>query len=190
LEINMSKLSTPLMVVRFALITVLVILVGSSGVLAQDVAVGSATATVQAVLAVTATAALAFGTVYQGIPKSITNASAAAGVYTIAGQGGAGISVYMQLPDYLNTATGDDRMAVAFSTTDATVDSTSNVDPASFGSGWQNTNPHSFPSATTTGTVGQNNSAIFLGGKVIPSVDQKAGAYTADIVLTVAYNGS
>ncbi len=186
----MSKLSTPLMVVRFALVAVLVILVGSSGVLAQDVAVGSATATVQAVLAVTATAALAFGTVYQGIPKSIANNNASAGIYTIAGQGGAGVSVYMQLPDYLNTSTGDDRMVVSFSTSDASMDSTNNVDPASFGSGWQNTNPHTFPSAATVGTVGQNQSAIFLGGKVIPSVDQAAGAYTADIILTVAYNGS
>lgn len=155
---------------------------------AQDVANGSATATVQAVLAVASTAALAFGNVFQGVASSIANNNAAAGVFTIAGEGGAGISIYMQLPDYLATATGDDRLVIAFSSTDASVDSTANVAPATFGAGWQNVDPHNFPSATVIGTLGA--SAIFLGGKVLPTVDQAAGAYTGDIVLTVAYNGS
>lgn len=161
----------------------------SSSLKAQDVAVGQATATVQAVLAVTATSALAFGAVFQGVPTSIANNVASAAVFTIAGQGGSGVSIYMQLPDYLATATGDDRMVVAFSTTDASVDTTANTDPTSFGSGWQNTNPHSFPSATVVG-LPANQTAIFLGGSVSPTVDQVAGAYTADIILTVAYNGT
>ncbi|UCC43960.1 MAG: hypothetical protein JSU65_12735 [Candidatus Zixiibacteriota bacterium] len=191
MEIEMGKLSTLSSAARLIVLSVAVLgLLGSSAVYAQDVAVGSATATVQAVLSVTATSALAFSTVYQGIPKSIANNNASAGVFTITGQGGAGVAVYMQLPDYLSTATGDDRMVIAFSTSDASMDSTSNTDPTSFGSGWQNTDPHNFPAATTVGTVGQNQSAIFLGGKVIPTVDQAAGAYTGDIVLTVAYNGS
>ena len=186
----MSKLSKPLFTVRVVMLAAIITFsLGTSTIFAQDVAVGSATATVQAVLQVTATAALAFGTVYQGIPTSIANDNASAGIFTIGGQGGAGISIYMQLPDYLSTATGDDRMVVAFSSTDASVDSTANVDPTSFGSGWANTDPHNFPAATVVGLPG-NQSAIFLGGKVIPSVDQAAGAYTADIVLTVAYNGS
>lgn len=160
----------------------------STATRAQDVAVGQATATIQAVLAVTATSALAFGAVFQGVPTTIANTAAAAGVFTIAGQGGSGVSIFMQLPDYLATSTGDDRLVVAFSTTDASVDSTANVNPATFGVGWQNVNPHSFPSATVIGTLGQT--AIFLGGTVIPTVDQVAGAYTGDIILTVAYNGS
>jgi hypothetical protein len=170
-------------------ITVLASLAGPLTSQAQDVATGSATATVQAILAVTATQALAFGTVYQGVPKSIAEDNASAGIFTITGQAGAGISIYAQLPDYLATATGDDRMVVAFSATDAAVDTTANVDPTAFGSGWANTNPHSFPAATVVGTPGSQ-SAVFLGGKVLPSVDQAAGAYTADIILTVAYNGS
>ena len=169
-------------------VLVLALLAMPSTLLAQDVATGSATATVQAILAVTATQALAFGTVFQGVPTSIANANAAAGIFTIAGQGGAGIAIYAQLPDYLATATGDDRMVVAFSSTDASVDSTANVDPTSFGVGWQNIDPHNFPSATVVGTLGA--SAVFLGGGVQPSVDQAAGAYTADIILTVAYNGT
>ncbi|HUV30040.1 MAG TPA: hypothetical protein VMY05_02950 [Acidobacteriota bacterium] len=187
----MSKLSRPLLMARtFALLAAAAVCLGPAAVFAQDVAVGSATATVQAVLQVQATAALAFGTVFQGIPKSIANSAADAGVFTITGEGGAGISVYMQLPDYLATATGDDRMVISFGTTDASVDSTVNVNPAAFGSGWQDVDPHNFPNTITVGTAGQNQSAIFLGGKVIPSVDQAAGAYSGDVVLTVAYNGS
>ncbi len=160
----------------------------SGNVKAQDVAVGQATATVQAVLTVTSTSALAFGTVFQGVPTSIANSNANAGVFTITGQGLAGLAIFMQLPDYLSTATGDDRLVVAFSTTDASVDSTTNVNPAAFGVGWQNTNPHNFASATTMGGGGQ--AAIFLGGKVMPTVDQTAGAYTGDVILTVSYNGT
>jgi hypothetical protein len=155
----------------------------------QDVAVGQATATVLAVLAVSATSVLAFGTVYQGVPVSIANNNASAGVFTITGEAGAGISIYMQLPDYLATASGDDRMIVSFSTTDASIDSTANVDPTTFGAGWQNQDPHNLPSTIEIGNASAQ-AAIFLGGTVNPSVDQTAGAYTGDIVVTVAYNGS
>jgi hypothetical protein len=172
-----------------AAMAVLVALLLPSAAMPQDVAVGQATATVLAVLSVTATDPLAFGSVFQGVPTSVGNQTANAGVFTITGNGGSGISVYMQLPDYLSTASGDDRMVVAFGATDASVDTTANVVPTSFGSGWANTNPHNFPAATVIG-LPANRTAIFLGGSVFPTVDQAAGAYSADIVVTVAYNGS
>ena len=157
----------------------------------QDVANGQATANVLAALSITATQDLNFGNVFQGVAKTVTNADAAnSGIFTITGEGGAGISVYITLPAYLATVTGDDRMNIAFSNTDCSVDSTNNVDPSAFGSGWQNVDPNNLPTTLTVGTVGQNQSAIFLGGKVIPSVDQKAGAYSGDIIATVAYNGT
>jgi hypothetical protein len=160
-----------------------------SAAVSQDVTTGSATATVQTALTVSATAALAFGTVYQGVAKSVANNVAEAGVFTITGQGGAGISLYMQLPDYLSTATGDDRMVISFGTTDASIDSTSNVDPTAFGAGWANQDPHNLPAGVEIG-IAASQAAVFLGGTVNPSVDQTAGAYTGDIILTVAYNGS
>lgn len=156
---------------------------------AQDVAVGQATATVLAVLAVTATSALAFSTVYQGVPKSIAKDNAAAGVFRITGQEDAVLAIYMQLPDYLSTSTGDDRMTIAFSTTDCNVDTTAANAPAGFiaADGWINQDPHNVTSAADIGSGGTD---IYLGGQVIPSADQTAGAYTGDIVLTVAYTGS
>ncbi len=163
--------------------------VSPSMVRSQDVANGSATATLLAALVVSAPNALAFGNVYQGVAKTVPNNDANAGVFTITGAVSAQLSIYMQLPDYLAGGVGNDRMVVAFSTTDATVDSTANIDPTTpGGGGWPNTNPHAFPTATCLGGGGQ--AAIFLGGKVIPSVNQTAGAYQADIVLTVSYTGS
>lgn len=67
----------------------------------QDVAVGQATATVLTVLSVTATAPLAFGNVYQGVPKTIAKNTATAGEFTITGEPDASIAIYLQLPDYL-----------------------------------------------------------------------------------------
>ncbi len=161
-----------------------------SAVNAQDVATGSATATVLTALAVSSAAALVFGNVYQGVTATIANINAAAGIYAITGQGSAGIAIYMALPDYVALADGSDRMTIAFSSTDASVDSLGGADPTGMvaGAGWQDINPHSFPSATVIGSGGTTN--IYLGGKITPTIDQTAGAYTGDVVLTVAYNGT
>ncbi len=175
---RISRLLVPVLVVLFA--------ASPAVIKAQDVANGSATATILAALQVTG-GTLVFGNVYQGVAKSVPNNDANAGVFQITGAAGSQISLYMQLPDYLQGPTND-RMVVAFGVTDASVDSTVNVTPTAFGAGWQNTNPHAFPAATRIGSTG--NAAIFLGGKVIPSVNQTAGAYTADIVLTVSYTGA
>jgi len=160
---------------------------------AQDVAVGQATATVLAVLSVTADAPLAFGAVYQGVRKSIPKDNASAGIFSITGQVDANVAIYMQLPDYLTTdaasGNGDDRMVIAFTTSDANIDTTGAGAPAGFvaGDGWVDQDPRNITSATTIGSGGTN---IYLGGTVWPSVDQKAGDYEADIVVTVAYTGS
>lgn len=166
----------------------LIAFMGSSAT-AQDVATGSATATLVVALTVTSVAALAFGTVYQGVAKAIAKDNVDAGIFTIAGEEDAVLAIYMQLPDYLATATGDDRMVIAFSTTDLNIDSTSAGLPAGFvgGDGWIDEDPHNIISTADIGSAGTD---LYLGGKVIPSVDQTAGAYTADIILTVAYVGT
>ena len=177
--------------VKIILFVVLAAVLAVSPVVnSQDVATGSATATVLTALAVSSSANLVFGNVYQGVATTIANSNAAAGIYAITGQASAGIAIYMALPDYVALADGSDRMTVSFSATDASVDSLGGGDPTAMAgaSGWQNTNPHSFPSATVIGSGGTTN--IYLGGKVLPTINQTAGAYTGDIVLTVAYNGS
>ena len=168
---------------------VLIALLFPSTASSQDVAVGQATATVLAILTVTATSALVFGSVYQGVPKSIAKDAAAAGIFRIAGEEDAVIAIYMQLPDYLATATGDDRMVISFTTTDCNIDTTAASDPAAFvaADGWIDQDPHNVTSAADIGSGGTD---VYLGGEVLPSVDQTAGAYTGDIVMTVAYTGT
>jgi hypothetical protein len=156
---------------------------------AQDVTTGSATATVLAVLQVTATQALNFGNVYQGVAKTQDETSDAnSGIFTITGAVAADISCFFQLPEFVALADGSDRMTITFSSTDATFDITVGGTPGTPGVGATlNTNPRNL-TGTAIGAAGT--SQIFLGGKVIPSVNQTAGAYAADIVLTVAYIGT
>lgn len=157
---------------------------------AQDVATGSATATVLTALSVTATSALAFGNVWQGVAKTVAKNTAGAGVFTINGAVNAGIAMFLQLPDFVALADGSDRMVIVFSATDANVDTTGASDAAGFvaADGYIDQNPRILPATANLGDGGAAN--IYLGGKVVPTVDQKVGAYSGDIVLTVAYNGT
>lgn len=162
----------------------------TGAVQAQDVAVGHATANVLAVLTVTATHDLAFGDVLQGVPKAAPkNVIANAGVFQVTGEGGREISMFMQLPDYLWNSTNTDRMVIAFSTTDADIDTTAAGTPAVHGAGAiADLNPHAIPETVLGAT--DNILQIFIGGTVHPTIDQRADAYTADIILTVAYTGN
>ena len=168
-----------------ALVALAILVGGASQTNAQDVAVGQATATVLAVLAVTASQDLQFGDVLQGVPNSVDhNTDAASGIFRITGEAGNQVDAYMQLPDYVALADGSDRMVISFSSTDAEYNGTAAAVPADAGT---ETNPHNIPSLTL-GAGGDM--AIFLGGTVFPTVDQSNGSYAGDIVLTVAYNGS
>ncbi len=160
---------------------------------AQDVAVGQVTATVQTVLAVTATQALVFDAVQQGVPTAVGVDDIAAptltGIFSISGANSSEVSAYFQLPDYLwNENAGDeDRLAISFSATDMVVDLLPGTPAAVGAADAGNTNPHTI-SEFDLSAAGA--AAIYLGGKVWPTVDQRAQSYSADIVLTVAYTGN
>lgn len=155
---------------------------------AQDVAVGSATARVLANITVTALSPLDFGDIFQGVPKSVENNDAEAAVFSITGQAGAGITIYLQLPEYLSLSDGSDRLTIVFGATDVSVDTTGAANPAGMAGtdGWQNVNPHNLPAAV----IGSVATDIYLGGSVNPSINQKAGNYNGDIVITAAYDGT
>jgi hypothetical protein len=176
----------------FAFLLMALAIILHSGVLtayAQEVAVGSATARVLANITVTATAPLDFGDIFQGVPASVANNNANAAIFSIIGESGAGITIFMQLPEYVSLSDGSDRMQIIFGPSDASVDTTGAGNPTGMNGslGWQNTNPYNLPAATLIGSTGTN---VYLGGKVTPSVNQKAGNYSGDIVVTVSYNGS
>jgi hypothetical protein len=157
---------------------------------AQDVANGQATATVLTGLQVMAVQNLIFGNVFQGIAKSMPkNNDDSSGIFSIVGSPSAGISVYLSMPDYLALPDGSDRLVVTFNNTDANVDS-SVVTPSTFAGtdGWMDQDPRNLPTASRIGAGGQTR--IYLGGRVTPAVNQKAGNYSGDIICSVAYTGT
>jgi hypothetical protein len=174
------------------IIIIMVLAAGPATVFAQDVAVGQATATVLAVLTVTAPQDLAFGNILQGVPTTVARTSAAsAGIFQIAGEGSSNqeVSMHMQLPDYLwNSGAGvQDRLVIAFSATDCTVDTTNGTPDAPGLGALVGEDPQNLPD---TGMGGADNMIrIYLGGTVHPTPDQRAGSYSADIILTAAYTG-
>jgi hypothetical protein len=163
----------------------------NASVRAQDVANALATATVQTAITVSASQPLEFGNVFQGIPKSIgDNMDDSSAIFIVTGQAGAGINIQFSLPEYLSLPDGSDRMSVVFRSTDAAVDTSNTATPSTMaaGDGWVNQNPYLLPSAAVIGSPGSN-TKIYLGGRVVPSGNQKAGVYSGDIVLSVFYNG-
>ncbi len=176
---------------RFIVVLALfVILAGTTAIKAQDIAIGQATANVLAVLAVTSTHDLVFGDVYQGVSHDASKTVIAdAGVFQVTGEGGSEVAMYLQLPDHLWNATNSDRLVISFDIDDADIDTTAAGTPASHGLGAiAAVDPHNLPNTELGGA--DNILQIFLGGTVFPTVDQEAGAYTSDIILTVAYTGN
>jgi hypothetical protein len=173
-------------------VAAVILMATPSIVQAQAVGTGQATATVMAVLAVISTSDLQFGNVLQGVQKTADKTVIAeAGVFQVTGAGGFEISMSLTLPPFLwNGAVGsEDRLLIAFSSTDADLDTTAAGTPAAHGAGAiVDQNPHNLPDTNLGGT--DNILQIYLGGTVYPAVDQRAGSYAADIVLTVSYTGT
>jgi hypothetical protein len=159
---------------------------------AQDVATGQATANVLASLQVTATQDLNFGNVFQGVAKSVgNNDDVNSGIFQIVGANSAGISIYITLPAYIALASGADRMTIAFPSTSCTVDTMATTPSTVVAAdGWINVDPNNLilPPGGVVGLGGQTN--IYLGGRVVPNVDQAAGAYSGSIIVNVAYTGA
>jgi hypothetical protein len=188
-EDNMKSLKALRLSRKILMLTGTILILSYGSGLAQDAATGTATATVQTIITVTATQSLIFGNVFQGVAKTVaSNVDAESGIFTITGQAGAGANLQMTLPEYMALADGSDRMPLSFSTTDANVD-TSGATPSTFvgANGWINQDPRVLPAGAVIGTAGTQ---IYLGGRVTPTADQTAGAYTGEIVLMVAYDGT
>ncbi len=176
----------------FALTLIVVVMFSfsSATINAQEVAVGQATATVLTALQVVAAQALQFGaSVMQGVPTSVGPGDATCGHFTITGAATSEISINLQLPDYLwhGTAGEEDRLVIAFNSTDLIVDpDAAGVAGTPSGSALGASDPYNIADIVPL----VNTIHLFLGGAIIPAVDQRVGAYSADIVCTVAYTGA
>ena len=126
---------------------------------------------------------LNFGAIFPGVPKTVSkNTAGEAAEFYIAGTAGAEVSLDFALPPYMYT-TGDN-MQLIFTSTDCAVDSSANPDQAN--PLQNNLNPrHSIMAR-----IGSNGLTVWLGGQVVPEMNQKPGGYSASIVLTVSYTGN
>ncbi len=172
------------------LLVVLAVMMLPAFTQAQDVAVGQATANVLSVLAVSSTHDIVFTDVMQGVPMTADNTVLAdAGIFQITGEGNKEVSMFLELPDYLWNTTNTDRLVIVFADTDCDIDTTAAGTPAAHGAGAVvDQSPYNIPDTQLGGA--DNILQLFLGATVLPTVDQRTGSYSADLVLTVAYTGS
>ena len=133
---------------------------------------------------VTATNDLLFGDTFAGVPKTIAKTSASnAAEFTVTGTPEDELTLTFDLPTYLSTTGAN--MQVFFSVTDCAIDSTNPPDQSN--PSGDNLNPHEVQTYRF-GSSGQLN--VWLGGKLVPGLVQKAGDYSATIRLTAALTGS
>ncbi len=124
---------------------------------------------------------LTFGTLFPGVPQTIVRTDAAnAGQFQVSGTRNLEVRAQLTLPS-LMTAPGGATMALSFAPGDGGYNTQNNIGTAqAFDPGVP----------LVTRLPGTGRLFIWLGGTVLPSGTQAAGAYAALITLTVAYTGN
>lgn len=137
----------------------------------QNTAQIDAIATVVAPIDVTAGVDLDFGVVLPGVPSQVLPVDG--GTFTVSGAVDQDVIVNFDLPATL--------LAGALSM------------PVSFDAGYGAGAPSTALDPNSDATVGLGATGgwdVFLGGTVLPAVDQAAGDYSGTVTLTVSYPGS
>ena len=162
------------MITRHLITTLTVI--GSTGLNAQSSPI-SATADVVTPITVTGTAPLEFGTIFQGVSKSIQFNAAGSGRLSVTGVANAQMALTFTLPATLSNGTS----TMPIGSYNIRVNDT-------------NTTASARAIAVTSGTPVTANLVagalyVFIGGRVTSAPAQQFGTYTAAIVLAAAYTG-
>lgn len=126
---------------------------------------------------------LVFGSVFPGIPKTITKYTAGSALeIQITGTAGAEITIDFTLPTYMNVSGYN--MQMIFTETDCAIDTAATPDQSD--PEFDDLDPWH----TLTYRLGSSGMTVWLGGAVVPALRQQQGSYTASIVVTVQYTGS
>lgn len=151
-----------------ALILSLFLILCSSSLFAQNVTVNNN---------------LSFGTVYPGIPKTVSKTTAGlAAEFYISGTAGNEVTIDFTLPTYMNV--GSSNMQVIFRETDCAIDTSATPDQSN--PQFNNLDPWH----TLTYRIGSNGLYVWLGGIIVPGLTQTEGSYSSNIVITVTYTGN
>lgn len=145
--------------------------------------VGAHTGYCQVVTVIENNDGLVFGDVFPGIPKTVSKYTAgAAAEYLVTGPAGAEITIDFTLPTYMNF--GGNNMQLVFNETDCAMDSS--LSPDQTNPGYDDIDPWH----TITYRLGSGGLRVWLGGMVIPKLNQQAGSYTGTIVITIDTTGN
>ncbi|KAA3636181.1 MAG: hypothetical protein DWP97_03230 [Calditrichaeota bacterium] len=126
---------------------------------------------------------LTFGTVFPGIPKTISKTTAGlAAEFYVSGTAGNEVTIDFALPTYMNL--GASNMQLIFRETDCAIDTSATPDQSS--PEFNNLDPWH----TLTYRIGSNGLYIWLGGIIVPGLTQTEGSYSSNIVITVTYTGN
>ena len=158
------------------ILTVAAALCAAAAVQAQSASI-QATATVVTPLVVTGSAPLAFGSVFQGVAKTILHSDATSGRLSITGFGTSQVAMTFTLPGTL--ASGANTMPI--NNYDIRINGTNTPTGASVLTVVSGT--------PVNANLVANSLFVFVGGRVQPVALQAAGTYTGTIVLAAAYTG-
>jgi hypothetical protein len=126
---------------------------------------------------------LVFGSVFPGIPKTITKYTAGSALeFQISGTAGDEITIDFDLPTYMNN--GGYNMQMIFNETDCAIDTIATPDQSD--PEFDDLDPWH----TLTYRLGSSGMTVWLGGATIPALRQAQGSYTSSIVITVQYTGN
>ncbi len=176
------------LVSKVVVVTVGLMLIAGA-VVANDQFVMTITGTVRAALVITQFQPLDWsvgGDLYMGVAKSVGIDEGGTGSFIVTGAANDNIQAMFLLPEYLWDNVGKQRVDVYFTSTDAGIDLTGQPDPTLVA--FAAADPRDLGTLTIGGA--QTTVNIALGGTAMPSAGQKAGTYTASVVLTAWYEGT
>lgn len=141
---------------------------------AQNNASITATATVQQPITVTGVNNLDFQAVFPGVNKTVAVGDATAGLFTVAGQASAPVSMTFVLP--ANLTFGANNLPIG------TWTANHNTSAAPTGTSFTPSAAATLANLSATGNL-----YVYLGASVAPAINQVAGVYTGTVSLTVVY---
>lgn len=162
---------------RLRVLVAMAVMPSAANALRAQSATVASTAAVVTPLIVAGTAPLDFGTVVQGVNKTVPFNGATSGRMSVTGLGNSQVSLTFTLPTTLSSG-GNSMPVNAYRVRANGTNATAGATRITVTSG-----------VPVNRNLVNGNLFLFIGGRVQPAVTQAGGSYTAPIVLAAAYTG-